>query len=83
LVGASVLLFVSNDCSGVPVPKLVENLMVEVVVNEGKLVKQGLGELIKIAWEKFLEFWGALVALILGLALFGVRDKFKKWFGFE
>jgi hypothetical protein len=82
-VGASVKLFESNDCSGAPVPKLVENLMVEVVVNEGKLVKQGLGELIKVAWEKFLEFWGALVALVLGLALFGVRDKFKKWFGFE
>ena len=65
------------------VPKIVEKLMVEVLVNEGKLVEQGLGELVKIAWEKFLEFWGALVALVLALVLFAVRGRFKKWFGFE
>ena len=82
-VGADVLLFETGDCSGPPVPKVVENLMVEVVVNEGKLVEQGLGKLMTIAWEKFLEFWGALVALVLALLLFAVRGKFKQWFGFK
>lgn len=82
-VSASVKLFDSADCSGASVPKIVDKLTVQVVVNEGKLVEQGLGEMVKVAWEKFLEFWGALVALVLALVLFAVRGKFKKWFGFE
>ena len=85
-VGADVLLFETSDCSGPPVPKVVENLMVEVVVNEGKIVEQGLGKLMTIAWDRFLEFWGASVTLLLFAVcclLFAVRGKFKQWFGFK
>jgi len=65
------------------VPKLVGNLKLEVMVNEGRIVEQGLGVMMKVASEKFLKFRSVLVALIPGLLLFAVCGKCKNWFGFE
>lgn len=73
-VGATIQLFDSEDCSGTPIPKAVESLQVTVKVDRAAL-------LFKVLWEKFLEFWGAALALIFALLLFFLRKQFKKWFG--
>lgn len=82
-VGATVYLFADAGCQGTPIPKSAATLQVEVAVNTAKVVKERSGELGQVAWEKFLEFWGAAVALILAAVLFLLRKTLKRWFGFE
>jgi hypothetical protein len=82
-VGADVRLYESADCSGTPVPRSLANLNVKVVVDSGKLVERGAGELLQVAWEKFLEFWGYLLAAIFGLLLFLFKGRLAKLFGYQ
>ena len=82
-VGADVSLYASADCSGVPVPKSVSSLAVEVRVNVVGLVRLRAQELWNIFWEKALEFWGTLVLLGFGLVLFLIRKQISQRFGFR
>jgi hypothetical protein len=82
-VGAQVFLFYSNDCSGAPVPKFSATQKVTVEVNQEEILIEKVKELWNILWEKLLEFWGMLVALILTVILFLIKGKLKQWFGFE
>ncbi len=82
-VSAVVELFSSVDCSGAAIPKAVKTLSVSVVVDTGKKIGEGAEEMGGIFWEKFLDFWGAIVALFFGLILFLLRGKLKKIFGFS
>lgn len=82
-VGANVYLFESRDCSGSPIPKTTSTLTVTVEVDTKGAVTEKMKELWDILWEKFLQFWAALVAIIFGLFLFLIRGRLKKWFGFE
>ncbi len=82
-VSAVVELFSSGDCSGAAIPKAVKTLSVSVVVDTGKKIEEGASQMGGIFWEKFLDFWGAIVALFFGLILFLLRGKLKKIFGFS
>lgn len=81
-VGATVYLYTSPNCKGAPVPKTAESLVVTVSVDEEAIVKGKIQELLDVLWEKVVEFWGALLALLLGLVLFLLRDKLKQLFGY-
>jgi hypothetical protein len=78
-VGASVELFNSDDCSGIPVPKSSDLITVEVKVGYASR----LDELGAKAWQTFLDFWGQALALASALLLFLLRNKLSSWFGFK
>ena len=82
-VGADVHLFDSDDCSGAPIPKAAATLQVEVKVDRAEIANVRKKELWEVFWEKFLQFWGAVVALFFGLVLFLLRNQLKKWFGYR
>lgn len=82
-VGADINLYDSEDCSGLPIPKAAETLQVEVRVDTEAEWGERKDTLFDIAWEKFVEFWGAVVALFFGTVLFLLRKKLKRWFGYE
>jgi hypothetical protein len=69
----------SSNCEDSPVIKNSPTSTVTVIVTK----PSPLSELLQIAWEKFKEFWDALLVLLFGLILFLLRKKLKKWFGFE
>ncbi len=81
-VGANVYLFDSADCSGSPIPKTAATLKVSVEVDKKEIFIEKVHELLDVLWEKFVDFWAALVAILLGLILFLIRGKLKKWFGY-
>jgi len=81
-VGAEVALFDTADCSGAPIPKATTTLRVEVSADRAKLTTKYVDELWQVFWEKLLEFWGVVVALIFAGLLFLLRKKLKQWFGF-
>jgi hypothetical protein len=83
-VGAEVYLFTTDDCSDSPIPKTAADLEVTVNVSVSGLIDEGTGEMGSVLWEKFISFWGALVALFFGLILFLIRGKkLKKCSGFQ
>lgn len=82
-VGADVLLYASDSCSGLPVPKSAATLEVEVVVNKEGVAKGYLLQLWDVLWNGILNFWTWLVATIFGLFVFLIRKRLKKWFGFD
>ncbi len=82
-VGANVYLFDSLDCSGSPIPKTAATLKVLVEVDSKQAFLEKLNELWHIAWDKFVEFWAALLAIFFGLILFLIRGKLKRWFGYS
>jgi len=82
-VGADVLLYASNECTGTPVPKSATTLKVEVVVNKEGVAKNHLLQLWDVLWDGILNFWTWLVATIFGLFVFLIRKRLKKWFGYE
>jgi hypothetical protein len=82
-VGADVHLFDSSDCSGSPIPKTTSTMKVLVEVNQKENFLEKVNELWNILWEKFVEFWAALLVIFFGVILFFIRVKLKKWFGYE
>lgn len=82
-VGANINLFDSPDCSGAPIPKTASTLKVLVKVNPKEIFIEKMNELWNVLWEKFVEFWAALVAIFFGVILFLFKGKLKKWFGYE
>ena len=78
-VGATVDLYDSNNCSGAAIPKETTAIKVRVLVN----VTPPIEEIEKIFWDKLLGFWGGVLALFFALLLFLLRQRLKKWFGFE
>lgn len=82
-VGADVRLFDSEDCSGIPVPKAVTSLNVEVVVDKSEVIQAHSQELWAVFWGKFLEFWAAIIALFFAVLLFLIKGKLKQWLGFQ
>lgn len=82
-VSVNIELYETSDCTGASVPKTSETLSVIVEVNTKKVISDKVNTLGDIVWEKFLKFWGALVALIFGALLFLIRRKIKKKTGFE
>lgn len=81
-VGADVALYDSADCSGAPIPRTAATVRVEVVVDVPAVVGSRVLELLTVAWEAFLKFWGEAVALFFALLLFLLRKRLAKWFGF-
>lgn len=81
-VGANVYLFDSLDCSGSPIPKTAATLKVLVEVDGKQAFLEKANELRHVLWEKFVEFWAALLAIFFGLILFLIRGKLKRWFGY-
>lgn len=82
-VAAQVELFTQADCSDSPFPKYSTDLEVLVSVGSEELAEERKKEFGAVFWEKLLEFWGALLALLFGLILFVIRGKLKKLFGFD
>ena len=81
-VGADVHLYHSTDCTGTAIPKGVATLSVRVEVAVGKVVKEHAKDMWEIVWEKFLEFWGAALALFFAALLFLFKGRIKKWTGY-
>lgn len=82
-VGADVFFFDSRDCTGSPIPKTAATLKVQVEVDPERILIGKALQLWDITWNKFVEFWAALVAIFFGVLLFLIRGKLKKWFGYE
>jgi len=82
-VGANVYLFDSIDCSGSPIPKTAATLQVLVEVDSKEAFLEKVHELWDVLWEKFVEFWAALLVILFGLVLFLIRGKLKRWFGYD
>ena len=61
----------------------VERMRREGTVDKKAAVKSRFGQLGNIAWDEFVKFWGALVALLFGVALFVVRKFFRKKTGYD
>jgi len=81
-VGANVYLYASADCKGAPIPKTAATLKVQVEVDNRKVFIEKMRVLWYVLWEKFVEFWGALLAVLFGLILFLIRGRLKRWFGY-
>ena len=75
--------FDSRDCTGSPIPKTAATLKVQVEVDPERILIGKALQLWDITWNKFVEFWAALVAIFFGVLLFLIRGKLKKWFGYE
>ena len=60
-----------------------KTLTVLVEVDRQEEFNAKLDEFGDVFWDKLLEFWGALLAIIFGVILYLIRGKLKKWFGFE
>ncbi len=82
-VSARIELYSDLDCSGTPIPKTASTLSVIVETDRINGFKEKLNKMLSIFWDKFLSFWGALLALIFALLLFLLRRKLKRWTGFN
>lgn len=82
-VSANIELYEGVDCTGTPVPKTAATLTVFVEVDNKYLISGKMGEMATIVWDKFLTFWGAVVALLFAVLLFLIRAKITKKTGYE
>ena len=82
-VGASVALYNSNDCTGIPVPKSAKSVEVKVSVDEAKVVTDASFDLLRSTWQASLDFWDKLLILIFALILYLIRKKLYILFGFN
>lgn len=82
-VSATVHLFNGDNCDGIPTPKSVETISVEVKVDGKEIVTGKLGEMFTVFWDSFMSFWGALVALVFAALLYVIRKKMKSKTGYE
>ena len=82
-MSVNIQLYETNDCEGAFIPKTSETLSVTVDVNTKKEIEKKVDTLGQIVWDKFVKFWGALVALIFGAILFVIRKKIKQKTGYD
>lgn len=82
-VSATVHIFNGEGCDGIPTPKSVETISVEVEVDGKQIVTGKLGEMGTVLWDQFMSFWGLLIALIFAALLFVIRKQVKKKTGYE
>lgn len=82
-VSANVEIYKANDCNGASVPKTSKMLSVIVDVDTKKEISKKIQELLNIIWDKFLSFWGALMALVFAALLFVIKRKIKKKTDFD
>jgi len=82
-VGADIDLYTSDDCSGIAIPKSSNRVSVQVKVNSKGVAKDAVNELTQSTWREFLGFWDKFLMLISALALFLIRKKIFKAFGFK
>ncbi|MFA6402499.1 MAG: hypothetical protein WCX31_12895 [Salinivirgaceae bacterium] len=82
-VSANIELYSTADCSGPMVPKTAATLSVNVNVDVWQVIADKLKEMGTVFWDKFISFWGALIALIFAVFLFIIRRKLKKKTGFD
>ena len=82
-VSADIKLYGNGDCTGTSVPKTAATLSVLVKVDKKKVAANKLEELGTVFWDKFLSFWGALVALLFTLLLFLIKRKLRRRTGFN
>ena len=72
-VSAKIELYKREDCLGIPVPKTTQIMSVSVVVDK----KFFIWQLFDIFWDKFLVFWGALLALLFLAVITFIKRKTK------
>jgi hypothetical protein len=82
-VSARVDLYNEAGCKGDPTPKVTTFLKVNVFVDREKEFSEKVNELLTVAWDKFLSFWGALLTLIFGTIIYLIRKKIKKKTGYD
>ena len=82
-VSANIELYDNPECTGTPVPKSAAKLSVMVGVDRKKNALEKLTEMGTILWDKFLVFWGALIALVFGFILYLIRKKMKNKTGYD
>ena len=82
-VSANIDLYNNAECSGPPIPKTSKTLMVNVEIDRNYVVNNGMKEMATVVWDKFLIFWGVLIALVFAALLFVIRRFVKKKTGYE
>ncbi len=82
-MSALVELFEGDACQGTPVPKSAETLSISVRVDTAHVVRDKADDLLSVLWDKFLNFWGAFVALLFAVLLFVIRRKLTAKTGFK
>ncbi|WP_452229457.1 hypothetical protein [Lacinutrix sp. MEBiC02404] len=82
-VSANVEIFRDSNCSGEFVPKTSKTLSVIVAVDIKKDISTRIQVLLDIIWEKFLTFWGALIAFIFAVLFFLIKRRIKRKTDYE
>lgn len=82
-VSADIKLFSTDDCTGTPVPRSAKSLTVQVTVDNKHVFKSRLSQMGEVVWDKFFSFWGALVTLLFGAALFVIRRYVRNKTGYS
>lgn len=82
-VSATIELYDNPECTGTPVPKSAAELKVLVVVDRKQKVSEKMTEMGTVLWDKFMIFWGALLALVFGFVLYLIRRKMNKKTGYD
>lgn len=82
-VSANIEIFDNSECSGTPIPKSAAKLTVLVEVDRKQNIINKGNEMGEVLWDKFMIFWGALLALGFGFILYLIRRKMKKKTGFD
>lgn len=76
-VSAQILLYDSINCNGPPVPRTASTLSVKVHVESESPFRVKMAQLGEVLWDNFLKFWGALLAILFGFAIYKIRKKLK------
>ena len=82
-VSANIELFTTDDCTGISVPKTAKTLTVQVTVDKKHVFNTRLSQMGEELWNQFFTFWGALLTLLFGAALFVVRRYVKNRTGYS
>ncbi len=77
-VSAFVEIYENRNCNEAIASKISKILTVNVTVNTTKEISKKFNELWDITWDKFLIFWGALIALVFTFLLVLIKRRIKK-----
>lgn len=78
-VGAKVSLYASKDCSGPPQPRATSEIKVTVVMNGGGT----FWDLVQGTLTKLVEFWWALLTMVLALLMVFARKRVRRLLGLK